>query len=607
VLNVTGNVNIYNPLNNGNTNALNVDAGTVSVGGNVALNGTSANNTRVARIQITTGTLTVSGGLTYTAGNPARAVIDMSTGSGVLNLAGALTVNNGANQGTLTPGTASTVNFNGAVAQTIPVGVSSVIYNNLHVNNTSAGGATLSAAISAANVTGNLRVQTGILNNGGFAIVGGAGDTFEVANGARFNLSGTSAMASGFGTRTFGATSTVSFQGTDQTVEIAGLTYGHLILDGAGTKTIGTGGGQTLTVAGDLTIAGASTTYNGTARNPAVNLAGNFTNNGTFNAGTGVFTFEGSVSKTITGITTFGNVTFAKTGGATVTANSDLAITRNFVNTAGFDAGTTTTTFNGTIDQTITGATTFYNLTLNNNNASGTELTLNNDVTVNNTFTFTLGNVITGANALIIGNTTGCGVTGAAANRHVVGNLRKNFTASLLSCTFEIGTGVDYLPVDVAFSAVNTAGTLTVFMTTTGSHPQIGSSAIDSTADVNLYWTLVKGGALDFTNYTATFRYSDGTDPDGTTPSGTDHNDDPANADDPGYMIQRYEVTGGSCVTTGGTWNSTTLNDPAPTSRLASAKQISSIGTCSQFAVGAPTVANFVYEKEFIYIREIYY
>lgn len=85
-------------------------------------------------------------------------------------------------------------------------------YYNLHINTTQVAGATLSAAISAANVTGNLRVQSGTLNNGGFAMVGNAARTLEVANGAFLKLGGTtSAFPTGFGTNTLGASSTVDY------------------------------------------------------------------------------------------------------------------------------------------------------------------------------------------------------------------------------------------------------------------------------------------------------------------------------------------------------------------------------------------------------------
>jgi hypothetical protein len=90
-------------------------------------------------------------------------------------------------------------------------------YSNLRTNNTHASGATLEAAIAATKVTGNLRVLSGTLSNGGFAISLANGKTFEVANGATFRLTGTSGMvtaASGSITKTFGATSTVDYAGS---------------------------------------------------------------------------------------------------------------------------------------------------------------------------------------------------------------------------------------------------------------------------------------------------------------------------------------------------------------------------------------------------------
>lgn len=570
-LNVVGSVTINGSTGTDGTKAWSINAGSSTVGGNVTLNGGNS-NARIARINTTTGTLTINGGLTYTSTGAVRAVINMSGGAGTLNLAGALTINT---TGTLTPGTTSTFNFNGAAAQTIPIGVSSVVYNNLYVNNSHASGATLSAAISAANVTGDLRVQgTSILNNGGFAIVGNAAKTFEVVNGARFNLTGTSAMASGFGTRTFGATSTVNFQGGNQTIA-SGLTYGHLILDGGSTKTMAAG---TTTIAGDFTL-GAGTTRAAT-NNPTVNLAGNFSNSGTFNAGTGIFTFNGTGAQAITGATTFGNLVINNAAG--VTANSDLTIVRNFTNTAGFNAGTTTTTFNGTIDQTITGATTFYNLTLNNTNGSGTELTLNNDTTVNNTLSFLLGNITTGANTLIIGNTAGCGVTGAGTGvGYVVGNLRKNFTASLLSCPFEIGDANLYTPVSsLTFASVTTPGTVTASTSNPGAdHPDLANSGINAAASVNRYWTLTAGGGLVFTTCGMTFDYDAGDLDAGVI------------TDD--FIIRRKS---------GGTWSAVSVSG-TPTTTQTSGTGATGFG---DFVIGNP---GFIYtrESEFIYTRELYY
>ncbi len=445
-LTVSGNLTVNKPGNN-NTNALNVNAGTVTVNGTLTLGGTTNAAVRIAAIVITTGTLTIGTDLVFVTGNAASNVINLSSSTGTINLAGAFT----ATVGTISnPGT-GIFNYNGANAQTVRI-VSSIVYPNLHLNNTNATGATLSAAISAANVTGNVRVQSGILNNGGFAIVGGAADTFEVAAGARFNLTGTSTMATTFGTRTFAATSTVSYQGGNQAVA-SGLSYGNLILSGGSNKTPAAG---TITVAGDFTV-GGGTTYAGNTNNPAVNLAGDFSNSGTFTSGTGVFTFNGA-------------------------------------------AGTA---------QTITGVTTFTSMTVNN--SAG--LNLANNVTVTTaaagTLTLTSGAVSTGANTLITARR--CNAPSVArTSGYVVGNLRKAIPANASTCTFEIGSGANYTPVVAVFVAGTGAGNITA--STTGTeHASLGASGIDSTKSVNRYWTLTNGGVtLPAAGFSATFNYING-------------------------------------------------------------------------------------------------
>jgi autotransporter-associated beta strand protein len=336
-LSVDGNITITRSSND-QVNSLTVNNGTVEVEGNVSIAGTANNAGRITRILIADGMLTIKGSLSLPTGaSTANTQIDMSGGQGILNLAGAF---NADGLATLNAGSAgSTFNYNGTVAQTVRIGVSSINYGNLTINNTSNAGATLSAAITATNVTGNLRVETGMLSNGGFAMVGAAAKELFVGDGATLRLTGTSTMATGFGTKIFEKESTVNYNGANQTV--SNELYGNLMLSGSGTKTMPNtameiqgnfimDGTATATALAALTVSEGvelkgSSTFN----------AGSFTHfvggnwlrdGGTFNAGTGTVEMNSSAlsPQTITGITTFNNLTIDNLSG--VKANNDLNV-----------------------------------------------------------------------------------------------------------------------------------------------------------------------------------------------------------------------------------------------------------------------------------------
>ncbi len=250
-LTVNGAVTINQPNANSITNQWNINAATPTVTGTISFFGTNTTTTRVAEILITTGTLNANAGISFALAGitTATKVIDMSTGggTGTINLKGALTNASGA---TLTAGLSGSV-FNYAddvFAQTVNI-FGSGAYNNLHINTTGGIGATLNGAITASNCTGNLRVQSGTLNNGGFAIAGNAGKIVQVADAAFLNLSGvSSAFPTAFGTVTLGTASTVIYSGSgNQTIDAQN--YGHLTLQGALNKTAPSG---TLTIYGNL-------------------------------------------------------------------------------------------------------------------------------------------------------------------------------------------------------------------------------------------------------------------------------------------------------------------------------------------------------------------
>ena len=227
VLTVNGNVTLNQPTSSSITNIWNIGAGTATVNGNINIGSTNNTVTRIAKVVITTGTLNVNGNVVYnsSASAPATAVVDMSGGAGMMNLKGNLTLTN--STGTLIPGISSTVNFMGTSAQSVSF-ASQIKYNNIFSNNPSV--VTISGAVSSTNVSGDIRIQSGIFDNGGFAIAGASGKTFEAVNGATFRISGTSGMVTNF-SRIFGSSSTVEYNGAAQTVSAEN--YGNLTFSGS--------------------------------------------------------------------------------------------------------------------------------------------------------------------------------------------------------------------------------------------------------------------------------------------------------------------------------------------------------------------------------------
>jgi hypothetical protein len=530
-LTVTTNVTVNQPTANNLTIAWNINGGSATVGGNVTIGGTNTTTNRIAKIAITTGTLTITGNLVYnsSATTAGTAVVDLSGGAGTLNLAGSLTLTNGT--GTLTPGiSGSIVNYNGTTAaQTVTLS-SAITYNNLYLNNTSGSWATLGAAITTANVTGNLRVQSGTFSNGGFAIAGTGTKTFEVANGATFKVAGTtSAFPTGFGTVTLGATSTVDYSGTGaQTV--AAQNYGNLTISAAraannvtlvSSGTIGVAGTlsdtATFSAGNGFVTTGSTVDYNGTGSQSVTALsplvAGNSTYNNLTISNTAVAVSAGNSFSVGGNFTVNANAIFSPgsavviSGAGTLTGNGTVRVTRatgssDFVNQYSITNKTLTNLTVEFVGAAAQGASanTFGGLKINN--SSG--VTLSGNVTVNGTLTLASGNITTGSNKVIISSTG----TVSRTSGHIVGNLQKNVATGATSRTFEVGDASNYTPVSVSFASVTTAGDLTA-STTAGDHPNIGSSNINSAKTANRYWTLTNSGIV-FTSYSATFNFVSG-------------------------------------------------------------------------------------------------
>ena len=494
-------------INNGGTMTFTA-AEDVTMNGNLQNNGTFSGTTGTWTFQKTGGGGTISGGSSITVATVTFATAYTNSGtftvSGTLTVTGVTLTNNGTitatgalsgtggltNTGTLNLGgtsgittltaTASgnTVNYTGA-AQT----VKATTYH--HLTTSGSGTKTLGGTVT---VNGNLNVGSGT----GFTV-----GAYSLTVTGATSITGTLTISSTTGTKTFGDI-TINNGGTMTFTAAEAVTMnGNLQNNGTFSGTTGTwtfqktGGGGTISGGSGITVATAT-------------FVTAYTNSGTF-------TVSGTL--TVTGVTLTNNGTITATGalsgsgGLTNTGTLNLGGT-SAITTLTATASGNTVNFNGASGQTIP-STTFYNLTLNNSNA----FTINNNVIINGTLNFTSGNIVTGANTVIIGS----GGSISRSTGHVVGNLQKYVATGTTSLTFEVGTASNYNPVTVAFGNVTVAGNLTVKVTSS-QHPNFGTSTINSSKYVNEYWSLTNSGVV-FNNFSATFTFVSGDILGGADPS----------------------------------------------------------------------------------------
>jgi hypothetical protein len=367
----------------------------------------------------------------------------------------------------------------------------------------------------------------------------------------------------------------------------------------------------TLSVAGDVTI-NANSTLKAHASNPFT-VTGDWTDNGTFNANGGTVTLNGIGGQTLggSGSRVFNNLSLSPASAASATLGTDYTVNgtltlnanatladggniltaKGAIANSGSHTGTGKILLNGSSAQALSGTGTYTNLEINN--ASGA--TLSASITVNGTLTLTSGDVVTGANVLKIGSAGTA--TGAAAAKHVVGNVQKAYAAAG-SFTFPVGDGTNYTPVTLNFTSLITPGNVTA-STTNSEHPDTTAAAdgLDKNKSLNRYWT-IKNSSLAG-SYTATFFYVAGDRDAGVTVSG---------ANLPNVFIkQGSNCSGAGVARTCAAWTAATLNGtPSTTQAAAAAITITSVPTEVDFALGEPAITNFAREQQFIYTRELY-
>ncbi len=177
--------------------------------------------------------------------------------------------------------------------------------------------------------------------------------------------------------------------------------------------------------------------------------------------------------------------------------------------------GTINATFNPRPDvasTTISGVGTIYILkTANNGNCF-----LAGNQTITNALQFDFGNLITGANKVIL--TSNAIVQNLTlSNYYVIGNLEMQFAIGNITKNFLVGDAGGYAPVTLTLTGASTTGSVTVSTTNTD-HPNLSASNFIANKTVNRFWSVVNNGMV-FTNASTTFTWP-GADADaGTTPA----------------------------------------------------------------------------------------
>lgn len=204
--------------------------------------------------------------------------------------------------------------------------------------------------------------------------------------------------------------------------------------------------------------------------------------------------WEMSAPLTVYGsVQNFGNILLSYLPGNDLNIQRDL-----FQSDAVLTTNNSIISFFGTGNSTIDGIGTLDKLQLNK---SSENLTLGNDLVINDSLFLTNGKINTGSYAVEMSN----GSIIARTAGHVNGNLRKYIPTSIgLLETFEIGDSIVYTPVTVAFNNISANDFLTASTSLSG--PSLTGTNINESKNVNRFWTL-SAGAVTFDSFNATFSF----------------------------------------------------------------------------------------------------
>ena len=222
---------------------------------------------------------------------------------------------------------------------------------------------------------------------------------------------------------------------------------------------------------------------------------------------------------------TLDNLSLTATSGLTVSISGDfrnqnngtidnagtIRVSGNWTNNAVnnvFNTNSGTVEMNGSSVQTISGtnSTYFYNLTLNNTNASATRYALGIDQTVKNNLTLSAGQVFLADNIMTIGTSSASpGILTYNAGWLYGGTLKRWFGTSTIANSspaglFPMGSASDYRPVYISAPTAGpaTGGTINILHNDVAGNIPISFVDIDVTIDrvCNPNWVVSTGNGL---------------------------------------------------------------------------------------------------------------
>jgi hypothetical protein len=287
----------------------------------------------------------------------------------------------------------------------------------------------------------------------------------------------------------------------------------------------------TLTLNGNLTInTGGTVNANGLD----LVIKGNFTNSGTFTANGNTTYFSGGSAQTITGATTFYNLTKNTSANLNLAAGSANLIVSNIldiqsgslydnsneIQVRGNINNNGTTVYggsnhgiilNGTAEQTITGSGTYGKLTVDNSN--NIDVPLGNNITIANALRLDGGILNIGKNLLTLAlNAVVEDPTAFSSTNMIQTNVsftdngvRKYLPAGSSTFIYPIGAGGRYTPVELDVSGNdNSTGYITV-KAANEMHPTIVNDLeapdpeiVDALNVLQYYWTMKSSGISGF-------------------------------------------------------------------------------------------------------------